>query len=239
MLCNPMDSMEPARLLCSWNFPFSRGSSLLRDRTPISCSGRQILYHWATVEVLSYSTLLFSHLVVSDSSWPCELQHTRPPCPSSSPGACSNSCPLSQWCHPTISSSVTPFSSCPQSFSASGSFPMNWPYTSWGQSIWASASASVLPMNIQSWFPLGFTALIFLLSRGLSRVFSSITVQKHQFYSQPSLYFQLSHPYMTAGKTIALTIWTFVGKVMSRLFTMLPRLVTASLPRSKRLFISS
>ena len=166
------------------------------------------------------------------------LQQARFLCPFLSPGIFSDSCPLSWWCHPTVSFSVTPFSSCLQSFPALESFWMNQLFASGGQSIGASASSSVLPMNIQSWFPLGFTALIFLLSRGLSRVFSSITVQKHQFYSQPSLYFQFSHPYMTAGKTIALTIWTFVGKVMSRLFTMLPRLVTASLPRSKRLFIS-
>ena len=104
--------------------------------------------------------LLFSHSVMSSSLWPHGWQHARLPCPSPSPGACSNSCALSRWCHPTISYSVIPFSSCLQSFPASGSFPMNWPYTSWGQSIWASASASVLPMNIQSWFPLGMTGLI-------------------------------------------------------------------------------
>ena len=101
--------------------------------------------------------------------------------------SCSNSCPLCQWCHPTISSSVAPFSSCPQSFSASESFPMSQLFASGGQSIGTSASASVLPMNIQSWLPLGLTGLIFLLSKGLSRVFSSVTVWKHQFFStQPS-----------------------------------------------------
>ena len=115
------------------------------------------------------------------------LQHTRLPCPSLSPGACSDSCPLSQWCHPTISSSVVPFSSCPQSFPASGSFPMSRLFTSGSQSI--RASATVLPMNIQGWLPLGLTGLISLLSKRLSRVFSSTTVQKHQFFStQPSLW---------------------------------------------------
>ena len=101
-----------ARILEWVSIPFSRGSSLLRDQTPISCTGRQILYLWATTEVLSYSSLLFSHSVVSDSLWPYESQHARPPCPSPSPQALSNSCTLSQWCHPTISSSVFPFFSC-------------------------------------------------------------------------------------------------------------------------------
>ena len=109
------------------------------------------------------------------------LQHTRLPCPSLSPRVCSNSCPLSRWCHPNISSSVIPFSSCPQCFPASESFPMSLLFTSGGHSIGASASASVLPMNIQGWFPLGFTGL-FLLSKGLSRVFSSTTFRKRQFF---------------------------------------------------------
>ena len=107
--------------------------------------------------------LLFTHSVMSNSLWPHGLQHARPPCPSPSPGACSNSCPLSQWCHPAISSSVIPFSSCLQSFPASGSFLTSWLFTSGGQSIGASASASVLPMNIQDWFPLGWTGWISLL----------------------------------------------------------------------------
>ena len=119
----------------------------------------------------------------------CGLQHTRLPCPSLSPRACSNSCPLSQWCHPTILSSVVSFSSCLQSFPASGSFPMGQLFTSGGPSIGALASASVLPMNIQSWFSLRFTSFTSLLSKGLSRVFSSTTVQKHQvFRAQPSLW---------------------------------------------------
>ena len=123
--------------------------------------------------------LLFSRQVVSESLWPHGLQHTRFPCPSPTPGAYSNSCPSSQWCHPTISSSVIPFSLCPQSFPASGSFPMSQFFTSGGQRIGVSASASVLPMNIQDWFPLGWTVWIFLQSKGLSRVFSNTTVQKH------------------------------------------------------------
>ena len=121
--------------------------------------------------------LLFSRSVVSNSLQPHGLQHARLSCPSPTPRVCSNSCPLSQWCHPTISTSVIPFSSCPQSFPASGPFLMSQLLGSGGQSIGASASASVLPMNIQDWFPLGWTGLI-LQSKGLSRVFSN-PVQKH------------------------------------------------------------
>ena len=120
--------------------------------------------------------------------WPHGLQHTRFPCLSLSPRVCSNSCPSSWWCHPTISSSLIPFS-CLQSFRVSGSFPMSRLFISGGQSIGASASASVLPMNIQDWFPLGLTALISLQSKGLLKVFSNTTVQKHQFFNtQPSLW---------------------------------------------------
>ena len=126
---------------------------------------------------------------MSDSLWPHGLQHARLPCPSLSPRICSYSCPSSRWWHPTISSSVGPFSSCPQFFPVSGSFPMSWFFTSGAQSIGASTSTSVLPMNIQGWFSLGLTGLISLLSKGLSRVFSSTTVRKHQFFSaQPSLW---------------------------------------------------
>ena len=122
----------------------------------------------------------FNCSIVSDPLRPHGLQHNRLPCPSPIPGAYSNS--LNQWCHPTISSSVVPFSSCLQSFPASGSFPMSQVFTSGGQSIRVSASASVLPMNIQDWFPWGLTGLIFLQSKGLSRVFSNTTVQKHQSF---------------------------------------------------------
>ena len=120
---------------------------------------------------------------MSDSLWPHGLQPARLPCPSPTPKAYSNLCPLRRWCHPTISSSFIPFSSHLQSFPASGSFPMSQFFTSGGQSIGVSASASVLPMNIQDWFPLGWTGLISLQSKGLSRVFSNTTVQKHQFFS--------------------------------------------------------
>ena len=129
--------------------------------------------------------LLLSGSVVSDSSRPQVPQHTRLPCPSLSPGVCSNSGLSSRWCHPTISSSVIPFSSCLQSFPASGFFPMSRFFASGGQSI--GASVSVLPMNFQGWFPLGLTGWISLQSRGLPKVFSNTTVQKHQLCStQPS-----------------------------------------------------
>jgi len=123
----------------------------------------------------------FYRSAVSDSLWPHGLQHARPPCPSPTPGVYSNSCPLSRWCHPTISSSVIPFSSRLQSFPASGSFPMSQFFTSGGKSIRVSALASVFPMNIQDWFPLGGTGWI-LQSKKLSRVFSNITVQKCPFF---------------------------------------------------------
>ena len=128
--------------------------------------------------------------VVSNSLWPHGLQHTRPPCPSPTPRVYLNWCPLSQWCHPTISSSVVPFSSCPPSFPASGSFQMSQLFISGDQSIGVSASTSVLPMNTQDWSPLGWTGWISLQSKGLSIVFSNTTVQKHQFFgAQPSSQF--------------------------------------------------
>ena len=181
---------------------------------------------------------LFSHSVMSDSLRPHGLQHARLPGPLPSSRVCSNSYPLSQWCHPVISSSIIPFSSCPQSFSASGPFLVSQLFASGGQSIGASASASVLSMNIQGWFPLGSTDFISLLPKGLWRVFqyhswkASIPWHKAFFVIQPS------HPYMTTGKTIASTTWTFIGKVMSLLFNTLSRFVVAFLPRSKCLLIS-
>ena len=155
-----------------------------------------------------------------DSLQPHGLQHARLPCPSPILGACSNSCPLSRWCHPTISSSAVSFSSCLQSFPASGSFPMS-QFSSGGQSIGASASASVLPMNSQDWFPLEWTGWISLLSKGLSRVFTNTTVRKHQFFgTQPSLWSNSHIRTWLLEKPLSLTIWTFVDKVMSLIFNM-------------------
>ena len=140
-----------------------------------------------TRDISMSSSVQFSHSVVSDSLRPHESQHTRPPCPSPTPRVYSNSSPSSRWRHPAISSSVVPFSSCPQSLPASGSFPMSQFFAWGGQSIGVSASASVLPMNTQDWSPLGWTGWISLQSKGLSRVFSNTTFQKQQFFSaQPS-----------------------------------------------------
>ena len=171
---------------------------------------------------------------MSDSLWPHGLQQAKLPCPSLSPWICSNSCPLSQWCHPVISSSVTPFSSCLQLFPASGSCSMNWLFTSGGQSI--KASVSVLPINIQSWFPLELTDFIPCSPRDSQESspashFKSINSSVLSLRYGPSLY-------TATGKTIALTIRIFVGKVMSLLFNMLSRFVIAFLPRSKHLLIS-
>ena len=130
-----------------------------------------------------FSSVHFSRSVMSNSLRPHESQHARPPCPSLTPGIHSDSRPSSQWCHPAISSSVIPFFSCLQSFSASGSFQMSQLFASGGQSVGVSVSTSVLPMNTQDWFPLALTDWISLQSKGLSRVFSNMTVQKHQFFS--------------------------------------------------------
>ena len=137
----------------------------------------------------------FSSSVVSNSLWPHEPQHTRPPCPSPTPGVYLNPCPLSQWCHPVISSSVIPVSSCLQSFPASESFQMSQFFASGGQSIGVSASTSVLPVNTQDWSPLGWTGWISLQSNGLSRVFSNTTVQKHQFFGAQLSLWSNSHVY--------------------------------------------
>ena len=164
------------------------------------------------------------------------MQHARPPCPSPTPRLYSNSCPLSRWYHPTVSSSVVPFS-CLQSFSASRSFQMSQLFKSGGQSIGVSASTSVLPMTIQHWLPLGWTGRISLQSKGLSRVFSNCSKASILLHSA-FFTVQLLHPYMTTGKTIALTRCSFVRKLMSLPFNILSRLVITFLPRSKCLLIS-
>ena len=145
---------------------------------------------WTTLLYVVHSMLLsFSYSVLSSSLPPLGLQHTRIPCPSLPPRVCSNSCPLSWWCYPTISSSLAPFFSCPLSFPASGSFPMSRLFALGGQNIGASASASTLPMNIQGLFPLGLTDFITLQSKGHLKVFSSTSIWKHQFSgTQPSLW---------------------------------------------------
>ena len=178
----------------------------------------------------------FSHSVMSDSLWLHGLQHTGLPCPSPTPGACSNSWPFSRWCHPTISSSVIPFSSRLHSFPASVSFPVSWLFATGGQSMQNSASASVLSISIHGWFPLGLTGLI-LQSKEIWRVFSNTTVQKHQFFSIQLSLWSNSHIHTQLRENHSLTIQNFVGKVMSLLFNMLSRFVIAFLPRSRHLLI--
>ena len=168
---------------------------------------------YVLIDIL-FSLVQFSRSVESDSLWPHGLQHARPPCPSPTPRVYSNSSPLSRWCHQTVSSSAVAFSSHLQYFPASESFQMSQLLASGGtevstsSSIGVSASASVLPMNIQDGFPLGRTGWISLQFKELSRVFFNTTVQKHQFFSAVFFIVQISHPYMTTGKTIALTRWT-------------------------------
>ena len=188
---------------------------------------------------ISFRSDKISRSVVSDSLRPHESQHARPPCPSPTPGVHWDSHPSSQRCHPAISSSVIPFSSCPQSLPASESFPMSQLFSWGGQRTGVSALASFLPKNTQGWSPSEWTGWISLQSKGL---FKSL-LQHHSSKAsilQCSAFFtvQLSHPYMTTGKTIALTRRTFVGKVMSLLLNMLCRLVITFFPRSKCLLIS-
>ena len=175
--------------------------------------------------------------VLPSSLRPHRLQHTRLPCPSPTPGVYSNSCPSSPWCHPTISSSVIPFS-CLHSFPASESFPMSQFFASGGQSIGVSVSASVLPMNIHNWFSLRIDCFGLLAVQGTLKSLPQCYSSKASILQCSDFFItQLSHPYVTTGKTIALARWTFVGKVMSLLFNMLFRLAITFLPRSKRLLI--
>ena len=167
----------------------------------------------------------FSHSVVSNSLRPHESQHTRPPCPSPTPGVHSDSRPSSQWCHPAISSSDVPFSFCPQSPPASESFPMSQLFAWGGQSIGVSTLASVLPMNTQDWSPLEWTGWISLIQGTLKSLLQHHSSKASILQRSAFLTVQLSHPYMTIGKTIALTRWTFVEKVMSLLLNMLSRMV--------------
>ena len=188
--------------------------------------------------IILLKSVQFSLSVVSNSLWPHGIHHARLPCPSSTPVAWSNLHPSSRWCHPTISSFVIPFSSHLQSFPASGSFPMRQFFTSGSQSIGVSASASVLPTNIQDWFLLGLTGLISFLSKGSSRLRQHYSSKSSVLQHSTFFIVQLSHPYRTTRKTIALTRQTFVGKMKFLLLTMLSRLVIALLPRSKHLLIS-
>ena len=179
--------------------------------------------------------LLFSLQVTSYSLRPLRLQQTRPLCPSPSPEVCPSSCPLNQWCHPTISFSIFLF--CFQSFPASGSLPVSQLFAWGSQSI--RASASVLPMNIQCWFPLGWLGFDLLAVQGTLKSLLQHDSSKASILLRSAFFIvQLSQPHMTTGKTIVLTIWTFVSKVMSLLFNILSRFVIAFLPRSNHFLTS-
>ena len=187
---------QPTPGILAWRIPWtekpgwlpSMGSQRIRHNwvtkhsTAYNLQSIKTSFQWSIFNMVQFSSVQFSHSVVSDSLWPHELQHARPPCPSPTPRVHSDSCPSSQWCHPTISSSVIPFSSCPQSFPASGSFQMSQLFTSGGQSTGVSALASFLPKKSQGWCPSEWTGWISLQSKGLSRVLSNTTVQKHQFF---------------------------------------------------------
>ena len=192
--------------LCVFSLPLLNLFSVVDvsgGESKVQCCKEQ--YCIGTQNVRSISLVQFSCSVMSNSLRPHGLQHARLPCPPPTPGAYSSSCPLSRWCYPAISSSVVPFSSLLQSFPAPGSFQMSQLFASGGRSTVVSASSSVLPMNIQDWFPLGWTGWISLLSKGLSRVFSNAS-SKSSILQHPAFFIvQLSHPYMTPGKTIALT----------------------------------
>ena len=185
----------------SCSLEFCLGSFIIINRKSFVqfCSSGRSVYCLSLVCLVCFVFVLFrsQHCsVIQSCSTLCDphgLQHSRFPCPSPSPGACSNSCPLSQWWHSAISSPIVPFFSCLQSFPASGSFLMNWLFESGGQTIGASASASVLPVNIQGWFHLGFTGLVSLPSKGLSRGFFSTTIRKHQFFGTQQFFWSSSH----------------------------------------------
>ena len=176
---------------------------------------------------------------MSDSLWPHGLQHARPPCPSPTPGVYSNSCPSSQWCHPTVLFFVVLFSSSLQSFPASGSFPRSQFFVSGGQSIGVSASVSVLPNEYSGLISFRMDWLdLLVVQKNPKSLLQHLSWKASILWCSALFIVQLSHPYMTTGKTIVLTRWAFVGKVMSLLFNMLSRLVIAFLPRSKHLLIS-
>ena len=213
-----------ARVLEWVAMPFSRGSSNpgIKPRSPTLQVDSLLSEPSGKPDI----TNQLSHSVRSDSVTPWTAAHQASLSITNSQSY-SNSCPSHWWCHPTISSSVVAFSSCLQSFPASGSFPMSWFFISGGQSIGVSASTSVLPMNTQDWFPLGWTGWTSLqFKQGtLKSLLQHHSPKASIFWCSAFFRVQLSHPYMTTGKTISLTRWTFVGKVMSLLFNMLSRLV--------------
>ena len=215
--------------------PSNHSSSASPSPSTFNLSQHQGLFQWVSSSHQYSSVQLLSCVCLFATPWTAACQASLS---IAIPRVHPNSCPLSRWCHPTISSSVIPFSSCSQSFPGSGSFQMSQFFTSGSQSTGVSASASVLPMNIQDWFPLGWTGWVSLLSKGLKSLLQHHSSKASILRCSAFLIVQLSHPYKTSGKTIALARWTFVRKVTSLLFNMLSRLVITFLPKSKRLSIS-
>ena len=227
-----------------WDSSYPLRRSLQATISNLKCSFYPLMLIYLQTALISLISFLFSFTSVQSLSrvwlfatpWP---QHTSPPCPSPTPGVYPNSCPSSRWCHPTISSSVIPFSSCPQFFPASGSFQMSQLFTSGGQSIGVSASASVLLMNIQDWFSFRMDWVDLLVVQWTLKSLLQNHSSKASILRLSAFFLvQLSHPYRTTGKTIALTRQSFAGKVMSLLFNIMSGLVITFLPMSKRLLIS-
>ena len=235
----PLTSLMSQRI-----FPFSGRHLHSLSPEPILYSKHPVPFIHSTYILIHplnkylFSSVQFSRSVVSDSLWPHELQIARPPCPSPTPRVHPDSRPSSQWCHPAISSSVVPFSPRPQFLPASESFPMSQLFAWGGQSTGVSALASFLPKNTQDWPPLEWTGWILAVQGTLKSLLQHHSPKASILWHSAFFIVQLSHPYMTTGKTTALTRRTFVGKVMSLLFNMLSRLVITFLPRSKRLLIS-
>ena len=230
-----------ARILEWVAIPFSRGSSQPRHGTQVSCITGGFLPAEPPMKPQGkeFNSVQFSRSVVSDSLRLHEPQYIRPPCPSPTLGVHPSPCPSSRWCHPTISSSVVPFSSCPQSFPASGSFQMSQLFTSGGPKYW-SFSFNISPSSEHPGlisFRIDWLDLL-AVQRTLKSILQHHNSKTSILWHSVFFIVQLSHPYMTTGKTIALTRWTFIGKVTSLLFNMLSRLVIAFLPRSRRLLIS-
>ena len=221
----------------SWKFVLFDSLHPFCPVLPPASDSHQSLLSFYELSFL-FCSLCFRFHIISHSLWLHELQYARLPCPSPTPGVYPNSCPLSRWCHLSNSSSVIPFSSYLESFLTSGSFQMRQLFATGSQNIGVSASTLVLPVHIQGWFPLWWTGWLHAVQANLKSLLQHHSSKASVLWHSAFFIVQLSHPYMTTGKIMILTRWTFVGKVMPLLFNMLSSLVIAFLPRSKCLLIS-